>query len=178
MQAREFLRRIPAAVRTGVPNELATFRISAGFSLSQIWYGNRSLHYEAWIRSRLNVIELGLHFEADPLTNARLLAACEAQRKAVQRALGAGTRIEAWDKGWTRVWEPIALETFDDEFLQRVASRIASYVSVLEPIVRDALPADVAWDEPKTKRSGHGRRTLGRYAAAKRRPVAADRREG
>jgi hypothetical protein len=178
MQAREFLRRIPAAVRSTLPAELAAFRTSAGFSLSQIWYGNRSLHYEAWIRSRLNVIELGLHFESDPLTNARLLAALQAERKIVQRALGAAARIEPWDKGWARVWEPIALGTLDEDLLNRVASRIASYVSVLEPIVRDALPADVAWNEPKTRRSGPGRSVLARYAAAQRRPSAADRREG
>jgi hypothetical protein len=177
MQAREFLRRIPGAVRSALPIELAAFRTSAGFSLSQIWYGNRSLHYEAWIRSRLNVIELGLHFESDPLTNARLLAALQAERKTVQRALGAA-RIEPWDKGWARVWEPIALETLDEDFLNRVARRIASYVCVLEPIVRDALPADLAWAEPKTRRSRPGRSALARYAAAQRRHTAADRREG
>jgi len=152
MQARDFLRRVPAAVRSTLPAELSSFRASEGFSMSQMWYGNRALHYEAWIRSRLNVIELGLHFEADPLTNARLLAAFQAQRRTVERALGAEARIEPWDKGWARVWEPIALQTLDGDFLSRVASRIAAYVSVLEPVLRDALPADVAWDEPKTRR--------------------------
>jgi hypothetical protein len=123
-----------------------------GFSMSQIWYGNRALHYESWIRSRLNVIELGLHFEADPLTNARLLAAFQALRPRVRRALGEEARIESWDKGWARVWEPVTLRPLDTDFLARIAGRIASYVRVLEPFLRDALPADVAWDEPKTRR--------------------------
>jgi hypothetical protein len=152
MQARDFLRRVPATVRPALPPELAPFRSSGGYSMTQIWYGNRSLHYEAWIRSRLNVIELGLHFEADPLTNARLLAAFLAQRSIVKRSLGAEARIEPWDKGWARVWEPVALQTLDADFLIRIANRIASYVGALEPVLRDALPADVAWDEPKTKR--------------------------
>lgn len=152
MQARGFLRRVPAIVRPELPPELAAFRASSGYSLTQIWYGNRSLHYEAWIRSRLNVIEVGLHFEADPLTNARLLAAFQAQRSIVKRSLGAEARIEPWDKGWARVWEPVTLQALDSEFLSRIASRIASYVGALEPVLRDALPADVAWDQPKTRR--------------------------
>ena len=47
MQSRDFLRRVPAAVRSTLPAELATFRTSEGFSMSQMWFGNRALHYEA-----------------------------------------------------------------------------------------------------------------------------------
>src|SRR5438552_1113381 len=47
MQARDFLRRVPAAVRSTLPAELSSFRASEGFSMSQMWYGNRALHYDA-----------------------------------------------------------------------------------------------------------------------------------
>jgi hypothetical protein len=151
VHAREFLRRIPDATRATLPARLGTFRTSRGFSIMQLWYGNRSLHYEAWMRSRLNVIEIGLHFEADPLTNARLLAAFQAKRAVVRRSLGTDARIEAWDKGWARVWEPVTLPDLDDEFLDRVTGRMGAYIRSLEPILRDALPADVAWREPKTQ---------------------------
>lgn len=155
MHSREFLRRVPAGTRVLLPARLAPFHASAGgYSMAQLWYGNRSLHYEAWIRNRLRVIEVGLHFEADPLTNARLLAAFQANRAAVRRALGSDARIEAWDKGWARVWEPIALVDLDDDFLARVTARMGDYIRALEPMLRDALPADVAWREPKTQPSG------------------------
>jgi len=134
----------------------------------QLWSGNRAIHYEAWIRSRAGAIEIGLHFEADPLTNARLLAAFRARERAVRDALGEETRIEEWDKGWTRVWEPIALAELDDPFLDRVASRLANYVNALEPILREELPADVPWAEPRRRPAGPQRAATGTRAKQRR----------
>jgi hypothetical protein len=122
-----------------------------GFSMVQVWFGNGALHYEAWIRGRLGVIELGLHFEADRLTNARLLAAFRAHERDVRRALGEEVLIEGWDKGWARVWEPIPLAKLDIGFLVDVATRLAAYLTALEPVLRDELPADVAWSEPRAR---------------------------
>jgi hypothetical protein len=143
----EFLQRLPPAVRTRVPSALASFHNATRFSLLQLWYGNRDIHFEAWVRSRERVLELGLHFEADPLTNARLLAAFQAHAPAIHKTLGDGVRIEEWDKGWSRVWEPVPLATLDADFLGRVAARLAAYIVALEPIVTRELPADVAWRE-------------------------------
>ena len=120
--------------------------------MAQLWSGNKQLHYEAWIRERLGVIEVGLHFEADALTNARLLAAFRARERAIRRALGADVRIETWDRGWARVWEPIALATLDRAFLERIGDRIATYVTVLEPVLRSEVPSDVAWSESRPHR--------------------------
>jgi hypothetical protein len=120
--------------------------------MAQLWSGNKQLHYEAWIRARLAVIELGLHFEADALTNARLLAAFRARERSIHRTLGPEVRIEGWDKGWARVWEPIELATLDAAFLERVGGRIASYVTALEPLLRAEVPSDVAWREPDQRR--------------------------
>jgi hypothetical protein len=120
--------------------------------MAQLWSGNKQLHYEAWIRERLAVIEVGLHFEADALTNARLLAAFRARERAIRRALGPAVRIEGWDKGWARVWEPIELTTLDSDFLARIGARIAAYVDALEPMLRTELPSDVAWTEPRQRR--------------------------
>jgi hypothetical protein len=110
------------------------------------------LHYEAWIRDRLAVIEVGLHFEADALTNARLLAAFRARERTVRRALGPHVRVESWDKGWARVWEPVPLATLDQVFLDRIGMRIGAYVSALEPLLRTELPSDVAWSERRQRR--------------------------
>ncbi|MDQ2915124.1 MAG: hypothetical protein M3T56_18025 [Chloroflexota bacterium] len=120
--------------------------------MAQLWSGNKQLHYEAWIRDRLAVIELGLHFEADALTNARLLAAFRARERTIRRALGPEVRVEGWDKGWARVWEPVALAPLDLAFLDRIGKRVAAYVSALEPLLRSEVPSDVAWSEPKQRR--------------------------
>jgi len=134
-----------------------TFHAATRFSLAQIWYGNRALHYETWIRGRLGVIEIGLHFEADELTNARLLAAFGARRQAVRRALGDDVRIEDWDRGWARVWEPISLGALDDALLTRLGDRLAAYIDALEPILRDELPAGVAWAETGPRKAQRAR---------------------
>jgi hypothetical protein len=117
--------------------------------MAQLWSGNKQLHYEAWIRERLGVIEVGLHFEADALTNARLLAAFRARERTIRRALDGDVRIEEWDNGWARVWEPIELIRLDHVFLDRVGARVAAYVEVLEPLLRAEVPSDVAWREPR-----------------------------
>lgn len=144
----EFLRRVPDAVRGLLPSELRRFSSGVRWSISQIWFGNAALHYEVWLRERQNTLEVGLHFEADPLTNARLLAAFQARDREIHRVLGSGVRVEAWDRGWARVWEPLALGRVDADLLAVVASRLASYVRALEPILRDEVPADVEWDDP------------------------------
>jgi hypothetical protein len=151
MQPHEFLNRLANASRKHVPPAFQAFHHGTRFSLSQLWYGNRDVHYEVWLRPRERRLEIGLHFEADPLTNARLLAAFRAHAHEIHRALGEETRIEDWDKGWARVWEPVSLAPLDGEFLERVASRVAAYIDALEPILRDALPADFAWKEPDAR---------------------------
>jgi hypothetical protein len=51
------------------------------------------------------------------------------------------------------VWEPISLELEDAELRERVATRIAAYMRVLEPIVREELPGDVRWVLPAAARA-------------------------
>src|SRR5207247_7188922 len=128
LDQRTFLRGVVARVQTATGADYPPFHASAWSYMAQLWSGNEQLHYEAWIRERLGVIEVGLHFEADALTNARLLAAFRARERAIRRALGAEVRIEAWDKGCARVWEPVALVTLDRSFLDQVGARIAPYV--------------------------------------------------
>ncbi|MBA2371753.1 MAG: hypothetical protein H0V71_08895 [Chloroflexi bacterium] len=97
-----------------------------------------------WIRAQLQVIELGLHFESQPLTNLQLLGAFRAREKAIARRLQTA-RVEEWDRGWARVWEPLPLATLDAAFQRATASLLARYARVLEPILEAELPADVRW---------------------------------
>ncbi len=149
MQSAECLRRVRPLVRERVPAELREFQWESYSFQSKLWYGNKALHYEIWPREKLGTIEIGLHFEADPLTNARLLAAFRASAKVVRRAL-VDTRLEEWDRGWARVWEPLPHRKPDAQLALELAERIAAYVSALEPILRRELPSDVAWVEHET----------------------------
>jgi hypothetical protein len=151
LDSRTFLRSVVDIVKDDAAGDFPAFHSAAHSHMAQMWSGNKQLHYEAWIRERLGVIELGLHFEADALTNARLLAAFRARERAIHRALGPDALIEAWDKGWARVWEPIELVTLDESFLTRIATRLAAYVTSLEPVLREEVPTDVAWTERKRR---------------------------
>jgi hypothetical protein len=146
MQQRECLKLVRPLVRERLPEDLRDFNWEASF-LAKLWFGNHDLHYEITPRERVGTIEIGLHFEADPLTNARLLAAFEANASAVHRAL-ANARMEQWDRGWCRVWEPVPFRRADASLARELADRIAAYVTALEPILRRELPNDVAWSEP------------------------------
>ncbi len=150
--SRTFLRGVVEKVQDGISADFPPVHSIVYSNQAKLWSGNKQLHYEAWIRERLGVIEVGLHFEADTLTNARLLAAFRAHERAIRRALGADARIETWDRGWARVWEPVALATLDRPFLERIARRIAAYITALEPLLRAEVPSDVAWSEPRPRR--------------------------
>ena len=144
MEPRALLRAIPHKVGTHLRGDLRSFRTASGFSLVKVFYGNRDLHYEANLRARHNTVEIGLHFESDDLTNARLLGAFRVHERAIRRKLP-GARLEEWDKGWARIWEPVAYERIDAALRDDIAKRLALYITTLEPMLRQELPADVAW---------------------------------
>ncbi|MGH2451552.1 MAG: hypothetical protein ACRDGE_09835 [Candidatus Limnocylindria bacterium] len=148
MEPRAFLRAIADGLRDAAPKELGALHVATRWQLAQGWYGNRQIHYECWVRRRLGTIEIGLHFEADPLTNARLLGAFRKRERAIRRGLGAAPRIEEWDRGWARVWEPLPATRLDGGLREGAVSRLALYVAVLEPILRADLPDDVEWAGP------------------------------
>jgi hypothetical protein len=139
-----FVGAVMRAARAALPPALGPFHSAAWSFMGKVWTGNRDLHYEVWRRDRLGTLELGLHFESDPLTNARLLGAFRSRGREVRAALGAAALIEEWDRGWARVYESLPLVD-DAASASRCGARLAEYVRALEPILRDELPADVPW---------------------------------
>jgi hypothetical protein len=138
-----FCKGLPRALAAELGPDAAPHSSATGWMV-KLWFGNRDLHYECGVYLRRKVIELGLHFESDAFTNQLLLGAVRVHAKTIAKRLPAA-RIEAWDKGWARVWEPVPLATLDDDVSERIAKTLARYIRVLEPILEDALPADVRW---------------------------------
>lgn len=153
-----FVRTAIARAIAQAPRGLGPYHRSLRSSLGQIWTGNRELHYEVWRRARLGVVEVGLHFESDLLTNARLLGAFRGHEAEVRRALGRAPHLEEWDRGWTRIYEahPLAAE----DLVERCAARLAAYVRALEPILREELPRGVSWRMREERVSRRRRRPL------------------
>jgi hypothetical protein len=149
-------RPIPALLRESLPAELGAFEWNANSYMAKAWFGNKAIHYELWVRYTAKVIELGLHFEADALTNARLYGAFRGRAGDVKRGLGTDARIESWDKGWSRIWQPFPLREMDKAYADQVRTRFVDYVRVLEPIVREELPSDVEWTLAKPRAAVRG----------------------
>ena len=102
----------------------------------QLYYTHPLLHYEVWnLGERRGRLEIGLHFESrDRAENERLLAGFQARLFEIKTELGDSIEAEQWDKGWTKVYEVIPLETFTADYLERVASRLAQWIVVAQPI--------------------------------------------
>lgn len=140
-----FCKGLPRAVADDLGDAAPPHHVATSYMV-KLWFGNKDLHYECGVYLHRKVIELGLHFESDAMTNLRLLGAFRSRSKALTRRLPTA-RVEAWDKGWARVWEPIPLQPFDERFSAHVVKTLARYVRFLEPILEDELPADVRWTQ-------------------------------
>jgi hypothetical protein len=137
MRLDELMRAIPSATRAKLPKKLQTFKVATRSWLVQIYYTDPLLHYEVvTLGVKRGQLELGLHFESRNATvNARLLDGMARYLIEIKAELGDGFEAEMWDKGWTKVYETIPMETFDAAYVDRVAARLAQIITVLQPIL-------------------------------------------
>jgi hypothetical protein len=137
MRASEFMRAIPSATRAKLPRKWQHFKTNVRPWLVQLSYTEPLLHYEVvTLGERRGVLEIGLHFESrNPAVNAQLLDGFMRHLFEIKAELGGGIEAEMWDKGWTKVYETIPLETFDEAYVDRVAMRLAHMIGVLQPIL-------------------------------------------
>jgi hypothetical protein len=141
MRAHEFMRAIPAATRTRLPKKLQGFKTNTRPWLVQLSYSDSLLHYEVvTLGERRGILEIGLHFESrDPAVNTRLLDGFMRHLFEIKTELGDHVEAERWDKGWTKVYETIPLESFTDDYLDRVAARLTKMIIVLQPILEQLM---------------------------------------
>jgi len=133
------MKAIPDATRPHLPPVLRDFGSVSRAWLVQIHYGQPRVHYEVWLLSRRNLLELGLHFEhRNRSVNARLLEHFDAHAVAIKAELGEGVEVEPWDKGWAKVYETLPLEPFEQPYLEQVARRLAQLIAFLQPILDKA----------------------------------------
>ena len=137
MKSAEFMRALSNAVRAQLPKNLQPFKVNLRSWLVQFYYAQAQLHYEVVTHGeRRGILEIGLHFESrNPDENARLLNGFMQHLFEIKAELGDHVEAEMWDKGWTKVYETIPLETMNDDYLNRVAERLARMMSVLQPIL-------------------------------------------
>ncbi len=141
MRSTDFMRALPAATRAKLPKKLQAFKTNVRPWLVQFYYAHMLLHYEVvTLGERRGVLEIGLHFEdRNPAVNTRLLDGFLQHLFEIKAELGDQVQAEMWDKGWTKVYETIELEKFDEDYVDRVADRLAKMIVVLQPILEKVM---------------------------------------
>jgi len=139
LSSSQFMAALPAATKAALPKGYAAFRSAHRGWLCQLYRRDPRLHYEVWnMGEQRGKLELGLHFESqDRAVNAALLAGFERYMIEVKATLGPQWEAEAWDKGWSKVYEVLPYEPFSTDTLAAIAQRLARAITVLQPI----------WDE-------------------------------
>ena len=142
----EFMRALPEQVRGQADSALRKIRSAHRPWLSQLYFADATVHYELWSMgvqrgpAGVAMLELGLHFESrDRAVNAMLLAAFDRRMIEVKRALGCQWEAEPWDRGWAKVYETFPREALEEEYVERIAGRLAAAIRLLQPIVDETL---------------------------------------
>lgn len=136
MRVNEFLDGVVTATRAELPTQWRRFRTWKRYTLVQLYFQRRTIHYEVWIRGKERLLEIGLHCESDRATNAALLAQLSACLFEIKDALGDQVEVEQWTSTWTRAHQLMPYEKLDDATICAVSARLAQMIQVLEPIVQ------------------------------------------
>jgi hypothetical protein len=133
-----FLAAVPGRLRPLLATERRQFQARNRWGLIQISYGNPRLHYEVWLQTRADLIEIGLHLESDAATNDAVLSQIARRSAEVRESLGPGFDLEVWTSTWRRVHTVLPLEPLDDRKLDACVQRLAACIEALQPIVETA----------------------------------------
>jgi hypothetical protein len=141
MRVNEFLHLVAETTHSQLPARWRGFHTRTRFTLIQLYFAKRTLHYEVWVRGKERLIEIGLHFESDRATNAALLDYFrEAGRLfEIKAALGDEVEVEQWTASWTRVHELMPYQKLDEATGRAAAERLAKMVKTLQPMLERAL---------------------------------------
>ena len=141
MRLDELMRAIPPATQAKLPKALQDFKVARRSWLVQLYYADPLVHYEVvTLGIKRRQLEIGLHFESrNSVVNEQLLNGFMQHLFEIKAELGDSFEAEMWDKGWTKVYETIPMETFDEAYVDRVAGRLAQIITVLHPILEHLI---------------------------------------
>jgi len=173
-----FIEDVYESLRRRLPRPLRKHEVRLQPSLFQVHFDNPAVHYEVWVQRKTRSIEIGLHFEGAREDNLRWADVLAGRAAELQAKLGPGAELEEWTRVWTRLhesrpvpgveWRPKVSLT--PELVEETAERIARYIEVLEPILREEKAAKRRRPSPQAgaPRRGAGGGTASRSAAPRR----------
>ncbi len=157
MRIQQFQVSLVNKTRRQLPRRLRDFEPRSFFTIVKLSYTQPRLHYEVAVRGKERLIELGLHFEADKVTNDALRAYFEARAIEIKAELGPHVEVEHWTESWSRVHQVCSYETLDEALVDRLAEQMARMITVLQPMLEDATTANRRHTAAaRTKSNGSG----------------------
>ena len=135
MRIQQFQVSLVEKTRNQLPRSLRNFEPRSFFSIVKISYRYPKLHYEVWVRGQERLIEVGLHFEADKLTNDALLAYFELRAMEIHAELGPRVEIERWTNSWSRVHQVVPYDSLDADLVNQLSEMLARMITVLQPML-------------------------------------------
>lgn len=161
MTAHDFLNGVIGVALKQLPAELRPTNTRVRWGMAQLHFGDRTQHYEVWLRRSVGLVEIGLHCESrDREHNSALVGHLAEEMLCVRDELGEGIDAEQWDRGWTRIHCVRPLATLDASGQELLGELLVSLIGRIEPLRREALeaigPAKVI-EHPHGHQHGHGR---------------------
>lgn len=139
MRSGEFLDGIIDGLRAALPGPLAEFHVQGRAHMLKLWYREPRLHYEVWPVTGRELIEAGLHFEADQQTNLRLLDWFDPHIIELKAAVDGAVELEQWTTSWGHLYHVFAAPTLSPPLQRRIVDWLARLIPVAEPILAAAL---------------------------------------
>ncbi|MEX2236345.1 MAG: hypothetical protein WEB00_02230 [Dehalococcoidia bacterium] len=119
------------------------------WSLLQVSYGNKDVHWEVWPQNKTGQVEIGLHFEAERETSYAWATRLGEFAGTIFAELGPRAELEEWTSSWARLHETLPFTRLSEELAEEVGARLAAYVTVLAPLLEQA---DIPFRTPAPRR--------------------------
>jgi hypothetical protein len=126
---------IVAILKKRLPEELRGFHTRRFGHLLKIYFDNERIHYEVWIDTRRQQIELGLHLEEGPASTIAYLQVLDSRIVEIKDILGPKCELARWTQSWGHLIENRPLVTLDADERSAIAERLVLYIETLQPIL-------------------------------------------
>ncbi len=137
MSRATFFDGIVAILKKHLPEDLRGFRTRRFGHLLKIYFDNERIHYEVWVDTRRQQIELGLHLEEGPASTIAYLQVLDSRILEIKDALGPECELARWTQSWGHLIENRPLGSLDAEERAAVAERLLLYIETLQPILNE-----------------------------------------
>jgi hypothetical protein len=135
MSRATFFDGIVAVLRKELPEPMRGFRTRRFGHLLKIYFDNERIHYEIWVDTRRQQIEVGLHLEDGPASTLAYLEMLDRRILEIKHILGPDAELGRWTLSWGHLIETWPLQTLDKDVRATIGSRTLLYIETLQPML-------------------------------------------